>query len=518
MTSSLHRQTEKYVQQNFSQTLPETRRRILVDKQQKNSDRLASLHDRLKESLCKARLVLNGSDLTHTSNDARTRFAKAFQDLVRFAYPSLRMLRKQFNESDLRQILTTSADDLFKSDDGTLSEAEQEILLKLKFNREQGTRISVADLSGIFEKRQYGWPQTATLCLLARLFMRGKVELRSGGNLLNSSEALEALSSNRNYGSTIITLQEQFDVAAIANLKKFHQDFFNAANPATEAKGCCHRIPEKDSQRSRRTGKARLSCQHLPVPVCADAHCHRPHDAGGSRVVALPEEPKKIFQKSCSMRRNRPLTRSKSFYNGPKRAIYDDITAFLHDEEPNFADVAGTEATELRDALASTTLYKGNALQQAKAKLDSLRGKVAKVVTQVRADATTRVEQSSASVQAAPDFSSLAADEKAGVLQPFADAVGKIQKERLTPVIRQIADRAAQEILPGQLQKVAAIADAKKPMELKDSSPVQYVSARMIPIVYNKVILETEADLDAYLAALKKAYAEELKKKRRITL
>jgi hypothetical protein len=232
----LHKQTEKYVQQNFSQTLPETRRRILVDKQQKNSERLSSLHDRLEESLCKARLVLNGSDLAHSSTDARNRSAKAFQDLVRFAFPSLRMLRKQFNESDLRQILMTPADDLFRSDDGTLGEAEQEILLKLQVSRGQGTRISVADLSGVLEKRPYGWPQIATLCLLARLFMRGKVELRNGGNLLNSSEALEALSSNRNYGSTIVTLQEQFDVAAVANLKKLHQDFFNAANPATEAK------------------------------------------------------------------------------------------------------------------------------------------------------------------------------------------------------------------------------------------------------------------------------------------
>ena len=67
----LHKQTEKYVQQNFSPTMPETRRRILVDKQQKNSERLASLHDRLKESLCKAHLVLNGSNLAHTSTDAR---------------------------------------------------------------------------------------------------------------------------------------------------------------------------------------------------------------------------------------------------------------------------------------------------------------------------------------------------------------------------------------------------------------------------------------------------------------
>ena len=513
----LHRQTAKYFDQNYSPTMPEIRSRILKDKQQKNSDRLASLHDRLKESVCKARLVLNGSDLTHNSNDARTRFAKAFQDLVRFAYPSLRMLRKQFNESDLRQILTTSADDLFKSDDGTLSEAEQEILLKLKFNREQGTRISVADLSGMFEKRQYGWPQTATLCLLARLFMRGKVELRSGGNLLNSSEALEALSSNRNYGSTIITLQEQFDVAAVANLKKFHQDFFNAANPATEAKDVATEFQKKIRTEAAELEKLASHATAYPflsalTPIANDLTTLADREWSHCLKNLKDFSEKLLDAKESSID---PL---KSFYNGPKRAIYDDITAFLHDEEPNFADVAGTEATELRDALASTTLYKGNALQQAKAKLDSLRGKVAKVVTQVRADATSRVEQSSASVQAAPDFSSLTADEKSGVLQPFTDAVGKIQKERLTPVIRQIADRAAQEILPCQLQKVAAIADAKKPMELKDSAPVQYVSARLIPIVYNKAILETEADLDAYLAALKNAYAEELKKKRRITL
>jgi hypothetical protein len=53
---------------------------------------------------------------------------------------------------------------------------------------------------------------------------------------------------------------------------------------------------------------------------------------------------------------------------------------------------------------------------------------------------------------------------------------------------------------------------------MKEASPVQYVSARLIPIVYNKAILETEADLDAYLAALQKAYAAELKNKKRITL
>ena len=55
-------------------------------------------------------------------------------------------------------------------------------------------------------------------------------------------------------------------------------------------------------------------------------------------------------------------------------------------------------------------------------------------------------------------------------------------------------------------------------MALKDAQPLQYVSARLIPIVFNKGILESEADLDAYLAALKKAYGSELKNKKHITL
>jgi hypothetical protein len=162
--------------------------------------------------------------------------AKSFQDLVRYAFPSLRMLRRNFTEADLREILTTPADDFFKNDDGTLGEAEQEVLLKLQHWRAQGQRFAVNDALATFEKKPYGWPQTATLCLLARLFMRGKVELRNGGNLLTADEALAALSNNRSFANTIMTLQEQFDSAAIAKLKKLHQDFFHATNPAADAK------------------------------------------------------------------------------------------------------------------------------------------------------------------------------------------------------------------------------------------------------------------------------------------
>ena len=75
----------------------------------------------------------------------------------------------------------------------------------------------------------------------------------------------------------------------------------------------------------------------------------------------------------------------------------------------------------------------------------------------------------------------------------------------------------ANEALPRQLQRVSELISARKPDALKDA-PVKYVAGRQIPIVFSKAILESEPDLDAYLAALRTAYAAELKQGKHITL
>ena len=228
------------------------------------------------------------------------------------------MLRKQFNESDLRGILTTTADDLFKSDDGTLGEAEQEILLKLQIARGQGTRIAVADLSGIFEKKPYGWPQTSTLCLLARLFMRGKVELRNGGNLLNSVEALEALSSNRNFGSTIVTLQEQIRCSGSHESQEAPPRLFQCGQSRDRGQGRCHRVSKETPDGSCRIGKARVSrLNSIPFlatlnPIASElntlaerewSHCLKNLNDFSEKLLDAKES---------------AIDPLKSFYNGPK--------------------------------------------------------------------------------------------------------------------------------------------------------------------------------------------------------
>ncbi len=76
-------------------------------------------------------------------------------------------------------------------------------------------------------------------------------------------------------------------------------------------------------------------------------------------------------------------------------------------------------------------------------------------------------------------------------------------------------------MLPRQLQCLAEIAAAKKPLEMKDGTaakPAQYVAARSIQVLFPKAVIESERDLDDYLAAVKAAYGAELKRNKRITL
>jgi hypothetical protein len=430
------------------------------------------------------------------------------------------MLRRDFTEADLNQTLTTPADNFFKSDDVTLGEAENEILLKLQSARVQGQRISVNELLAMLEKRPYGWPQMATLCLVARLFMRGKAELRNGGNILTAQEALDALTNNRSFANTIVTLQEQFDAASVARLKKFHQDFFNVANTATDAKDAAIEFQKKLRAEAAELEVIASHAATYPflaslTPIASDLNALA--DREWSHCLKnLPEFSDKLLDAKETF-----IDTLKQFFAGPKRAIYDDIVIFLRDEEANFADVAGAEASELRDTLASANPYKGNTLQQAKVKLETLRGKVVQVIAAVRIEASAQIKQARVHPKDSPEFAELTTEAQAEVLRPFDNTLAQVQKERLAPVIRQLVDRTTNEVLPRQLQRLGELAAAKKPLVMKDgmaAKPAQYVAAKSIPVAFPKAVIESEPDLDAYLAAVKAAYGAQLKDNKRITL
>jgi len=122
--------------------------------------------------------VVNGRRLEVGEGDPQNRFSKAYQELIRSAFPKLLMVKQIYNEGTLMKVVQEQ-DDLLAGSVLQLSEAEQEVYTEVvRRQNKEGERTSAADLIEVFEARPYGWSPWATLTFLGRLFRLGKVELR----------------------------------------------------------------------------------------------------------------------------------------------------------------------------------------------------------------------------------------------------------------------------------------------------------------------------------------------------
>src|SRR5690606_39055184 len=122
----------------------------------------------------------------------------AFQDLVKIAYPNLKMLgATAFSEDTVKQTIKTKMNDLFGTDDNTISEPENEVLNYINRRKKQSDRTSLTDIRDQFVKKPYGWYPNAIWTVVARLYKRGKLDVRQNSNLLGDEEVLASLLNNR---------------------------------------------------------------------------------------------------------------------------------------------------------------------------------------------------------------------------------------------------------------------------------------------------------------------------------
>ncbi|MCX5932247.1 MAG: hypothetical protein NTW83_10595, partial [Cyanobacteria bacterium] len=168
--------TDKYIKQNTGGE-DEGLQEILRIRGLQNSQRRSEITSLTSDLLRKAPLFVSGNRLEVGEGDPQNRFSKAYQELIRSAFPSLRMVRKAYNEGTLLKALQDQ-DDILEGSDLELSEAEQELFNEIRRRKKlEGDRLMVSDLVTRFEQRGYGWPAWATLTFLARLFKLGKLEL-----------------------------------------------------------------------------------------------------------------------------------------------------------------------------------------------------------------------------------------------------------------------------------------------------------------------------------------------------
>lgn len=523
----LYKRTDKYVRQTISTAQQESVRRILTDRQMQNQERYATLRRAFAEQVGQSTLVVNGQDVEVSGTEAQTRLVRGFHELLARTYPNLRMLRGiTYTESAIAGFLrpTTS---LLGDDSATVSEAEQELFAFIQSNQRSGIRTTLQTVVNRFSRKPYGWYLAAIQCVLAKLCGRGRVELRRDGNLLDDRDLERALRNTHGFDNVIVDPQIDFTPAQVRRLKEFYADFFDGPPAANEARALALETAQAVANLHQELTALHNQAGELPFL----AALRSPLDA----LAAVMGKPYAFYltelhghEDVLMEAKERVIDPVRRFMTGNQVQIYRDARRFLVAQEANLPSITGDAAQELRRLLDDPTCYTGNAMTRAKALHDTLHDQVTRLVAEETQAALGKVDERWTRLTGMAEFADLNAEQQAELQRPFDELKRTLERQTLVAVIRDTVQSFDLHEYHRVLAQMSRWSDdaRKPPTPTGGGSPdggdricepkVEYVTQAALSVSFDKAWLADEADVDAYLAAVKAEYMQAIRTGKRI--
>lgn len=509
--------TDKYIKQSQSPSNTESISRILFEKAQQNKERKRQLEVSLNQLIAKSTIYLGGTEYRGSnSSDGKTRVIEAFQDLIQQAYPKLSLLgTAKLDEQQLKIALVKGQTDLFGGNDESLSSSEKEVFNWIKRRKDQHDRTSLSDLKDHFAKKPYGWTQLSVWCVIALLYKRGSVEAVQDTNSLEDKAFADALNNNRQWANTLIEPQIDFDKRDVKRLKDVFQDLFNESNPHNEPKEIAQLFKEKLNELSN-TIRA-FNAQANAYPFLSSL------DSLGTYVDKLMKldygsliRQIKDFEAELIDQKEDFLDPIRQFWNGEQKKIYDRLLIFLNGNQANFRFVEASLLNGLNEARESSTPYRGNLMRDAKQRMEELQSLILEKIDEEKELTEKAINDRINDLQAQKGFAALASHKREGLLEPFRSILRKVKDEKFILSLRQDREDLA-ELFTKQLNRLSSILSEEEGSKVPKE---QFISIREANkrLRFKESQLSNEADVDAYLAAIREALMEQIEQNRKITL
>jgi hypothetical protein len=215
----------------------------------------------------------------------------------------------------------------------------------------------------------------------------------------------------------------------------------------------------------------------------------------------------------------------RKFMGGSQKAIYDEAKTFLKDQDANFTYVDTPELEELRSTLYDPQCFKGNRIQQLKAKLDALKQRVEEQVSEARTNAQSVLDDLQRRMHNMPEYQKLPAERTEELNPPFKELQDHVAQQKLIAVIndrlRYFEDHGYQKLLDRMFDLLKPKPDQEKdigggkPAGVKEPRP-QYVAARQLRVPFDKPLLSTAEDVEHYLVQLRTVLMEQVQAGKRV--
>lgn len=505
------------------------RQQIISDKRRVNSRRREAIVGRLTELTKSARLYIAGQELTDIrSQDIKNRLADGMKCLVEQVYTNLKMLTIDYDDSMLRSILTsTTSGTLFGSLEADVCSTE--IFNEISKQKRMAVRTKVKDLVDVFRGGTYGWYETAILCIIAKLYKMDKISFRSNGNIVAERDIYSALTNSMQQQNTIVDIEETITASQITKLKNLYKEFFNDEScVASSAKDVHGAFIER----------MKIEVEDLQAVASRNRYEFvKPLDAiiTSLKTVSSMVYPS-LYQNIGKLEdilddKLDVADEIVSFIKGAQFNIFTRIETMKRGNQANLGYVSQENIAIIGEIFESKQPWKE--MTRANEALTTIGEEIKTLQAEAQNEVLNLIAERLSSIKSIPTFELIDDSLRKQIELFFSTLEGKAKDERYIGNLKAMhtdIENAYNNSLrsinkwveDAESRKATAAQTDNTPAEVDNTSkrPVKTIvrKATAMDISFNKQILETEADVEAYIDELKKKMLDYIHQNKNIML
>ena len=485
------------------------RQQIISDKRRVNSRRREAIVDRLIQLTKSARLYIGGNELTDIkSQDIKNRLNDAMKSLVEQVYTNLKMLTIEYDDAMLKSIInSTTSGTLF----GNLAEdaCSMEIFNEISKQQRMAVRTKVKDLVDYFKGNTYGWYETAILCIIAKLYKLDKISFRNNGQPVADRDLYNTLTNSMQQANTIVDIEEAITPAQVTKLKGQYKEFFNDESCTAQSAKDVHSAFIERLKRDIEELRSIYDRNRFEFVKPLDAVLVTLKSLSNMVYPGLYQNSKKV--EDALDDKLDIADEIRNFITGPQFSIFKRVETLTTGNQANLAYVS----QEQRDAL--TSIYKSTTpwrqMTKANDVLNTINEEIKELQSAARNEAVALINDKFAAIKAIPAYTQIPENLRSQIDKFFSILSENAKEERFVGNLKAMQsdiDRAYENSLKSINKWVEDEANkASKPQDNGTVPPpptpvktfVRKESA--MNVSFNKPMLETEEDVDAYLTALR---------------
>ncbi len=511
------------------------RQQIITDKRRVNQKRRESIVQRLTDLTRNAKLYIYGQEVTKDLrfNDLKGRLSEAMGKLVEQVYTNLKMLTIECDDALLKSIIANKGDGFDFGDE--LDNCATEIMNWIFYNKRISVRTTGKLLIDHFKGGTHGWYETATICVLAKLYREDKVSLRINGNLVDERNLYTYLTNSNQQTLLIIDIEETITNAQVTKLKNLYKELFNDESCLAQSAKDVHAAFISRLSKEIDELKQIKFKHHYDFCKPIDTILTKLQDLSTSIYPSLYSKTT-LIEDIIDLKLDE-VDAVCEFVNGRQFEIFKRIDVVVNGNQANLSYVPQDLLTSVKDIYLSKTPWKE--MKAANGILDTISEEISRKQEDAKNEIAALINSKKDTIFAVPAYSELESYQQNQVKTIFDVFETKLKEERFIGNIIAMADEIG-KAYDNCINSINHWIDEKRKAEeaasaansggqsagsgsSQPATPVKKIrkvvnKQKAMAVQFGKQILESKEDVEEYIELLKKQLLDYINKDNNIML